>query len=158
MWQELSALWKSLGDAEYSHLLLEPLPLFGLALGLVFLVVGYIIKDVRARLVALIMIAACCASVGPYSTIRTRAMPDVLKVTDEAYHPLIQQQTERRASSAWLYYMIAAVSVLAALLGHRSKGLALVAAVVVFGSIGLMHSLWLHKKECEIFHRNLIKP
>ena len=51
---------------------------YNLALGhaLVFLLVGYIIKDVRARLVALVMIAACCASVGPYATIRTRAMPD----------------------------------------------------------------------------------
>jgi hypothetical protein len=158
MWSELKALWTSLGDAEYSHLLLESLPLYGLALGWVFLLGGYVIKDIRARLFALAIIAACSFSVGPYSAMRAKSMPDVLKVTDAAYHPLIQAQTERRTSSRWLYYTIAGVSIAAAALGHRGKGLFLIGVVVVLTSIGVIHSLWLHKKECEVFHRNLVSP
>ena len=158
MWNELSALWTSLGDAEYSHLLLEPLPLYGIALGLVFLVGGYLIKDIRARFFALGIIAACSFSVGPYAFMRSKSMPDVLKITDAAYHPLIQAQAERRLSTRWLYYTIGVISIAAAAIGHRGKGLYLVGLVIILGSAGVVHSLWLHKKECEVFHRNLISP
>ena len=35
MWQELTTLWQSIRDPEYLHLLIEPLPLYGLGLGLI---------------------------------------------------------------------------------------------------------------------------
>jgi len=40
MWQELTTLWQNIRAPEYLHLLLEPLPLYGLGLGLVFVIVS----------------------------------------------------------------------------------------------------------------------
>ena len=41
MWRELLELWQSVRDPEYAHLLLESLPLYGLALGLVMLLTAF---------------------------------------------------------------------------------------------------------------------
>ena len=42
MWRELTTLWQSICDPEYLHLLLEPLPLYGLGIGLTFLIVAFL--------------------------------------------------------------------------------------------------------------------
>ena len=63
--RELSNLWQSLDDPEYLHLLLEPLPLFGLGIGLIFVVAGLLMAQPQMKLLALIVIVLSCASVQP---------------------------------------------------------------------------------------------
>jgi hypothetical protein len=158
MWREISALWTSLGDGAYLHLLLEPLPLYGTALGLLLLLGSLVLKDVKLRLVALGMIALACFSVWPATTMRRQTEPSVLQVTDSAYHPLIQAQTLRREGASWLYYALGVTSLAAAALGHRGKGALVMMCLLLLGPVVVMHALYLHKKECEVFHRNLVQP
>lgn len=157
MWTELTTLWTSVRDPEYAHLLLESVPLYGLAFGLTFLVVAMVVGERKCRLLALVVICASCASVWPYVDLREKATPRILATRDPAYHVLIQDQTARRANTAWLFYLMAGVSGLAVLVGHKSGGKSFVLMTVVGSAALFWFSIWLHKKECEVYHRNIVR-
>lgn len=157
MWQELTRLWQGLRDPEYLHLLLEPLPLYGLAAGLLGLMVAQLAGESKSRLLALLVITASCASVWPYQELRRQATPRILATRDPALGPLIRAQTERRERCNWAYYAMAGLgaATLAARLAGKGKilqGLTLAGAAAL-----LCLSIWLHQKECEVYHRNIFK-
>lgn len=157
MWQELTTLWLNIRDPEYLHLLLEPLPLFGLGLGLTFVIVSFVFSEVRSRMLALAVICLSCASVWPYVDLRDKATPRILATRAPEFSQLIQEQTQRRKDWSWPYYLMAVLS-LAALFGSRSpKGRPVLLLVVVFGAALFWFSIWLHKKECEVYHRNIVR-
>lgn len=157
MMRELTSLWQSFGDAEYLHLLLEPLPLFGLGLGLVFLLAGTLLRESKMRMVALLVMALSCLSVQPYLQLRAQAEPRILALQDPAYHALTKQQTELRNSTAWVYYGLAVACVVVLVLGRGSRAFLLNTLIALLAIAGLLHAIWLHKKECEVFHRNIVK-
>ena len=156
MWQELLTLWQNVRDPEYLHLLLEPLPLFGLGLGLVFLIVSFVFGEVKSRMLALGVICLSCASVWPYIDLRDKATPRILATRSPEFAPLIQQQTQRRKDWSWPYYAMALLSVAALFCSRSPKGRPLLVAVVIYGGLLFRFSIWMHKKECEVYHRNIV--
>jgi hypothetical protein len=157
MLKELTQLWASLRDAEYLHLVLENLPLYGVACGVLMLLVAQMAGEKKSRLLALLLITACCASVWPYQELRVKAEPRIVATRDPALKPFIDKQTERRAGVNWAFYTMAAVSGLTLLLQMAGKGKPLV-FVTLAGALAIVClSAWLHKKECEVYHRNIVK-
>ena len=156
MMRELTLLWYSLQDPEYLHLLLEPLPVFGLALGLVFLVAGMAMDLKQMRLLALVIMIASAGSVYWYLKMRVATEPRVAATISTTFHPLIKEQTARRVASAWVYYVAAAACALALFAGSGSKSSLITYLVLVIVSATLVHATWLHKKECEVYHRNIV--
>jgi|APTNR8051073442_1049403.scaffolds.fasta_scaffold02102_5 hypothetical protein len=157
MWQELNSLWQSVRDPAYAHLLLESLPLFGVGIGLVFLAISMVTGETKSRLLALTLICVSCASVWPYTDMLTRAIPRVIATKEATYAPLIREQAARRADFNWVYYLMTVVSALAILSGRSAKGKFLL-FVTMIGAVGVFWlSLWLHKKECEVYHRNIVR-
>lgn len=157
MWQELTSLWHSLKDAEYAHLVMEPLPMYGIGIGALFLILAILTGESKSRMLALVLICACSASVWPYLDLRKEAAPRILATHEPSYGPLIREQTTRREGYAWAFYVLAGISAVTLLAAGGSKGkpfllMTAAAALVVF-----VLSLWLHKKECEIYHRNIVK-
>lgn len=157
MWRELTTLWQSVRDPEYAHLLLDSVPLYGLGFGLAFLLVAFLVGERKCRLFALLVICLSCASVWPYLKLRDRATPRILATRDPAYAPLIKTQTTLRHDTAWMYYVMAGLSGLT-LLASTSRHAKILLIVTVFASAGLFWvSIWLHKKECEVYHRNIVR-
>jgi hypothetical protein len=157
MLDEMTQLWTSVRDPEYLHLLLESLPLYGLGLGLVFLTVAHFAGEAKSRMMALMMITLSCASVWPYQELRKQATPRIVATRDISLGPLIRQQTERRERHDWAYLVVAALgaATMAAQVAGKGKGLLLLlipACMALF-----WFSVWMHKKECEVYHRNIIK-
>ena len=157
MWRELTTLWQSICDPEYLHLLLEPLPLFGLGLGLVFLIVSFLFGEIKSRMLALGIICVSCASVWPYIDLREKATPRILATRSPDFAPLIQEQTQRRKDWSWPYYAMALLSAVALFTSRSAKGRPLLLVVVVYGGLLFWFSIWLHKKECEVYHRNIVR-
>jgi hypothetical protein len=158
MKEELLSLWRSLHDAEYLHLVLEGLLPFGLAAGVIFLAFGLGLKDLRMRWCALLLICLTGLSVWPAASMRQKALPRTLAMTEEvAFHKLMKDQVQRRASWSGLYYATAGLALLGLLAGAFKKGAFLVIGSLVLSSVSSVHALWLHKKECEVFHRNIVK-
>ncbi len=157
MWRELTTLWQSICDPEYLHLLLEPLPLFGLGVGLVFLMLSFVFAEPKTRLLALGVICVSCASVWPYLELRDKATPRILATRSPEFAPLIQEQTQRRKDWAWPYYVMALLGAAALLSSRSPKGRPLLVVIVVFGGLLFWFSIWMHKKECEVYHRNIVR-
>lgn len=157
MMRELTALWNSLGDAEYLHLLLEPLPLFGLGFGLLLLIAAVLMRDGKIRTLALIMIIASAASVQPYQAMRAKSEPRILALQDPSFHAITLAQSDRRKSAAWLYYAIAAWGTIALVTSRKGGGLIVTIVTFTLCSTGFVTAVWLHKKECEVYHRNIVK-
>jgi len=157
MWQELTILWLNIRDPEYLHLLLEPLPLFGLGFGLTFVIVSLVFGEVRSRMLALAIICVSCASVWPYVDLRTKATPRILATRAPEFSPLIVEQTQRRKEWSWPYYLMTLLSLAALVTSRSSKGRPLLLLVVAFGGALFWFSIWLHKKECEVYHRNIVR-
>jgi hypothetical protein len=157
MWQELITLWQNIRDPEYLHLLLEPLPLYGLGLGLVFVIVSLVFGEMKSRMLALAVICVSCASVWPYIDLRDKATPRILATRSPEFAPLIQQQTQRRKDWSWPYYAMTLFSGIALFSARSPKGRPVLFFVIIFGALLFWFSIWLHKKECEVYHRNIVR-
>jgi hypothetical protein len=157
MWQELTTLWQSIRDPEYLHLLLEPLPLYGLGLGLVVFVVAFVFGEKRSRLLGLGLICISCASVWPYTDLREKATPRIIATRPIEYAGVIREQTERRLNWNWPYYAMTVLSFIALCTANHPRGRPILAAVVIGGMLLFWISIWMHKKECEVYHRNIIQ-
>ncbi len=155
MWRELTTLWQSVRDPEYAHLLLEPLPLYGVAFGLTLLIVAFVCNERKCRLLALGLIFLSCASVWPYLDFRLEATPRILATRAVEYGPIIRAQTELRVATAWAYYLMAVVSAVAMLMTKSRHARYGVLLVIVGGVAVFWLSVWLHKKECEVYHPNI---
>ena len=155
MWRELTTLWQSVRDPEYAHLLLESLPLYGLAFGLTLLVVAFVVSERKSRLLALGLILISCASVWPYLDFRLEATPRILATRAVEYGPIIRAQTELRTATAWAYYTMTIITGIAMLM-TKSRYARHSVLVVILGGLALFWlSVWLHKKECEVYHPNI---
>lgn len=150
MFSNLDILFRRIGDAEYAYLLLEPLPLFGLLFGLIFLLFS------KSRRLSLIVIAVACASVTPYMKLREAATPRILAMQEGQLSSRILAQNKLRKDVQWVYTAMTWAAVAAIFLGGRfgkwSNGLIIAGAVSA-----LLVSAWLHMKEAEVYHPNIIK-
>jgi len=88
------SLWESiqahLKQPEYIHVLLNPLPIYGLALGAVALVIAMILKNRRAQITALILVFIGAGSIIP-----------VVHYGDAAYD-VIESEMSSDQADAWL--------------------------------------------------------
>ncbi|CAN5863521.1 hypothetical protein BH11VER1_BH11VER1_20070 [soil metagenome] len=150
MFSNLDILFRRIGDAEYAYLLLEPLPLFGLLFGLIFLFFS------KSRRLALIVIAVSCASATPYMKLRETATPRILAMQEGQMTSRILAQNKLRKDVQWVYTSMTWAAVAAIFLGGRfgrlSNGILIAGAVAA-----LLVSAWLHMKEAEVYHPNIIK-
>jgi hypothetical protein len=71
---------------------------------------------------------------------------------------MIEKQTQLRQDTAWVYYAMVAICVLAMALTKSRYARHGVLAVVVGGVLTFWMSVWLHKKECEVYHPNITLP
>ncbi len=155
MLRELTTLWQSVLDPEYAHLLMESLPLYGLAFGVTLLIVAYVVNERKCRMLALGLIFLSCASVWPYLDFRLKATPRILATRAVEYGPIIRAQTQLRQDTAWPYYLMTGTSLVVMAMTH-SRHARWGVVVVIIGSVALFWlNVWLHKKECEVYHPNI---
>lgn len=155
MWRELTNLWQSVRDPEYAHLLMESIPLYGLAFGVTLLILAFVVNESKSRLLGLGIIFIACVSVWPYLDFRLKATPRILATHAVEYRPIIQKQTQLRQDTAWAYYTMATVTLITMVVS-RSRNARWGILIVIVGSVLLFWmSVWLHKKECEVYHPNI---
>jgi hypothetical protein len=158
MKNELVSFWHSLRDAEYLHLVLDDLLPFGLFIGVLAIAFGLGVGERRMRWFGLLLLCVTAMTVWPATSMRKKALPRMLALTEEvAFVKLTQAQAERRTSCNMLYYATAVLAVLGLGAGALKKGNLVIIAVILLGSISAIHALWLHKKDCEVYHRNIVK-
>jgi peptidoglycan/LPS O-acetylase OafA/YrhL len=123
----------------------------------VFVIVSLVFGEIKSRMLALAVICVSCASVWPYIDLRDKATPRILATRSPEFAPLIQQQTQRRKDWSWPYYAMTLFSGIALLSARSPKGRPVLFFVIIFGALLFWFSIWLHKKECEVYHRNIVR-
>src|ERR1700724_1465977 len=135
----IDAILRDLRQPEYIHVLINPLPIYGLAMGLLGLVIAFFLKSRPAQVVALIIVLICAASAWPVFIFGKQAKDRVLSMENEVGQSWLEEHEDRAEDLIWLFYGLAVLSAVALVAPRkwpRSAG-SLVIAVIVLGAATL---------------------
>ncbi|MDQ6654939.1 MAG: hypothetical protein M3Y80_03900 [Verrucomicrobiota bacterium] len=108
-------LWQHLGDPEYLHVLLNPLPVYGLSMGVLALAIALITRSRSARLAALAIVFVSALSAWPVYHYGQAGYDRVLSMSDEPGGKWLEEHMRRAEKLIYVFYGVAALSALAAL-------------------------------------------
>ncbi|HEV3393927.1 MAG TPA: hypothetical protein VG103_10525 [Chthoniobacterales bacterium] len=130
----IDAILRDLRQPEYIHVLINPLPVYGLAMGLLGLIVAFFLKSRRAQIVTLIIILVSAASAWPVYEFGEQAYNRVLTMADEPGQAWLDEHKDRGEDLIWLFYTLAilsAIALLAPRMWPRSAGPLVIAAILL---------------------------
>ena len=112
------SLWEilqgHLQKPEYLHVLLNPLPVYGVALGIVALILAIILRSRRAQIVALILLFISAASAWPVAEFGEQSY-DILKSrSDDIGAHWLDAHGQRATRALPAFYALAALALAAA--------------------------------------------
>lgn len=130
---------RDLAQPEYVHVLLNPLPVYGLAVGLIGLFIATCIRSRAATVVALVVVLISAASAWPVYEYGEQAYDRVLTIADNDGQAWLALHKQRAENLIWLFYALAILSTVAVVAPVRWPGLStwLALAVLVLGVITL---------------------
>ncbi len=135
----IEALLRDLRQPEYIHVLLNPLPLYGLALSLVGLVIAVILRSPPARIATLAIVFLSALSAWPVFEYGEQAYDPVLSMSDEPGQAWLNAHKARAAKFIYFFYglaALAAVGLVAPLKWPKLSGL-LAICVILLGTVVL---------------------
>lgn len=106
-------IFKALDQPEYLHTLLNPLPVYGLALGILSLIVAFFLRQRAAHLVALILIFICALSAWPVAHFGEEGYDRVLSMSDPDGAAWLEAHAHRADSVIWIFYLTAGLALVA---------------------------------------------
>jgi hypothetical protein len=135
----IDAILRDLRQPEYIHVLINPLPIYGLAMGLLGLVIAFFLKSRPAQVVALIIVLICAASAWPVFVFGKQAKDRVLSMENEVGQSWLEEHEDRAEDCIWFFYGLAALSTVALVAPRQwpRSATPLVASVIVLGLVTL---------------------
>jgi plastocyanin len=133
------AILRGLHQPEYVHVLLNPLPVYGLAVSLIGLFVAICVRSRAATVVALVMVFISATAAWPVYEYGEQAYDRVLSMTDNNGQAWLASHKERAEDLIWLFYALAILSAIALIAPVKRPGLSiwLAVAVLSLGAITL---------------------
>lgn len=105
-------LWEHLSDPEYVHVLINPLPVYGLSVAVLGLVFALFFRTQRLTIAALILVFICSISVWPTYHYGEAGFDRVTSMSDEAGGKWLEEHKARAEKLIWAFYVVAAVAAL----------------------------------------------
>ena len=137
----MSALIESLRQPEYVHVLLNPVPIYGLAMGTSALAIAFLMKNRAAQLVALWLVFVSALSAWPVYLSGQRAYHRVYVMTDSEGQVLLDQHRHRGEILIYAFYALAAVALSAVVVPRKAPKTAVPLILIVFalsaGALGV---------------------
>jgi len=128
-----------LKQPEYIHVLLNPLPLYGLSMGLIGLLIALLFRSRPAKIATLAIVLISAASAWPVFEFGEQAYDPVLSMADEDGQAWLKEHQDRAQDLIYFFYALAvltAAAILAPIKWPKSSGL-LAITVLIFGSVVL---------------------
>ena len=124
---------------EYIHVLLNPLPIYGLAMGWIGLIIATVLRSRSAQIATLVLILISATSAWPVYEFGEQGYDRVLSMTDEDGHAWLDEHQHRAEQLIYFFYALAAVSVVAIILPTKwpRSSASLVIGTILFGAIVL---------------------
>jgi len=104
-----------LSQPEYLHVLINPLPIYGLGLGLLALIIALFLRSRQAQIVALILVFLSAGSAWPVAELGEAGYDKVESISDDAGALWLDAHAQRATRALPAFYLLAFVA-LAALL------------------------------------------
>ena len=106
----IEALLRDLRQPEYLHVLLNPLPIYGLLVALLGLIAATYLRSRGGQLTALILIFACALSAWPVAYHGEQAYQRVLVEVDEPGQAWLKAHEHRAEKLIYFYYELALIA------------------------------------------------
>jgi hypothetical protein len=151
----IDGILRGLHQPEYVHVLLNPLPVYGVFIGWIALIAALLSKSRRALIVALILVFMTSISAWPVFEFGQQGYDRVLAMTDDDGHAWLDQHEERAERVIYVFYSLAALSIAAILVPLRwpKSSNPLAVAVVLLGAAALASGCYIAYAGGKIRHR-----
>jgi hypothetical protein len=146
---------RGLRQPEYVHVLLNPLPVYGLLISWIALIAALVSKSRRAHIVTLILIFITSISAWPVYEFGEEGYDRVLAMTDDDGHAWLDEHEERAEKFIYIFYALAALSVAAIVVPLRwpKSSVSLAVAVLLLGAAALGSACYIAYAGGKIRHR-----
>jgi protein-S-isoprenylcysteine O-methyltransferase Ste14 len=146
---------RGLRQPEYVHVLLNPLPVYGLLVSWIALIAALISKSRRAHIVTLILIFVTSISAWPVYEFGEEGYDRVLAMTDDDGHAWLDEHQARGQKLIYVFYALAVLSAAAIVVPLRwpKSSLPLALAVVLLGAAALGSACYIAQAGGKIRHR-----
>ena len=146
---------RGLRQPEYVHVLLNPLPVYGLLISWIGLIVALISKSRRAHIVTLILVFVTSISAWPVYEFGEQGYDRVLAMTDDDGHAWLDEHQARAEKFIYIFYALAALSAAAIVVPLRwpKSSVPLAIAVILLGAAALGSGCYIAYAGGKIRHR-----
>jgi hypothetical protein len=146
---------RGLRQPEYVHVLLNPLPVYGLLISWIALIAALISKSRRAHIVTLILVFVSSISAWPVYEFGEEGYDRVLAMTDDDGHAWLDEHQARAQKLIYVFYALAVLSAAAIVVPLRwpKSSVPLTLAVVVLGAAVLGSGCYIAYAGGKIRHR-----
>ena len=151
----MEGFFRALRQPEYVHVLLNPLPVYGLLISWIALIAALISKSRRAHVVTLILVFITSISAWPVYEFGEQGYDRVLAMTDDDGHAWLDEHQDRAQKVIYLFYVLAGLSAAAIIVPLRwpKSSVPLGIAVVLLGAITLGSGCYIAYAGGKIRHR-----
>jgi hypothetical protein len=151
----IGALVRDLRQPEYIHVLLNPLPVYGLLVGWIGLVIGLALRSRRAQIATLTLVLLSAISAWPVYEFGEQGYDRVLSMTDEAGESWLDEHMHRAEKLIWVFYALAALSALAiaAPIKWPKSSMPLAVAVILLSAVTLGSGAYIAYAGGRVRHR-----
>ena len=146
---------RGLRQPEYVHVLLNPLPVYGLLISWIALIAALISKSRRAHIVTLILIFVTSISAWPVYEFGEEGYDRVLAMTDDDGHAWLDEHQARGQKLIYVFYALAVLSAAAIVVPLRwpKSSVPLSLVVVMLGAAALGSGCYIAYAGGKIRHR-----
>src|SRR5262245_55447772 len=146
---------RGLRQPEYVHVLLNPLPVYGLLVSWIALIAALISKSRRAHVVTLILVFITSISAWPVYEFGEEGYDRVLAMTDDDGHAWLDEHQDRGQKLIYVFYALAVLSAAAIVVPLRwpKSSVPLALVVVLLGASALACGCYIAYASGKIRHR-----
>src|SRR5204862_5959296 len=151
----IAALVRDLQQPEYIHVLLNPLPVYGLLVGWVGLIIGLVLRSRPAQIATLSLVLLSSISAWPVYEFGQQGYDRVLSMADEPGGAWLDEHMHRAENLIWVFYALAALSAFAVAVPIKwpKSSMPLAIAVVLLGAVTLGSGTYIAYAGGRVRHR-----
>ena len=139
---------------EYIHVLINPMPVYGVAMGILVLGAALLARNKTAQVIGLGLVVIACASAWPVSHYGQAAYKHVRGLTDDAGADALDEHMERAEKVIWIFYATAFLGAVALVSQKKfpkaAAPLAIVTLLAAITSLGA--GGWISKAGGQVRH------
>ena len=106
----IDSILRGLRQPEYVHVLLNPVPVYGLLISWLGLIIAVFLKSRRAQVATLVLVLISSLSAWPVYEFGQQAYDRVLSMTDEDGERWLDEHQDRAEDLIWVFYALAVLS------------------------------------------------